>query len=191
MRTIDEVKKERIDAAVYRIAADEGIAAVSFGKIAKMAGVSPATPYVYYQDKADMLTRLFLDALAKVEEGVGEAIAGAEGIEGKILACLFHYAGKFHEHPLEAAYLRAVNGNYRLLSPECPRPPGSFAAPVEKLFAQATGSGRLAVADRERVASLLFGPLFYMMGQRENGGAVWEPGEMRELARLAVRAVLA
>ena len=59
MRTKDFDKQKRIKEATVSLFLREGINGVSVAKIAKEAGVSPATIYVYYENKEDMLGELF------------------------------------------------------------------------------------------------------------------------------------
>ena len=59
MRCKDEDKQKRIKEAMVSLILREGINGTSISKIAKEAGVSPATIYVYYDSKEDMLTEVF------------------------------------------------------------------------------------------------------------------------------------
>ena len=61
MRFKDEDKRQRIKDALVRLILRDGIDGVSVSKIAREAGVSPATIYVYYTSKEDMLERYTLD----------------------------------------------------------------------------------------------------------------------------------
>ncbi|EUJ29992.1 TetR/AcrR family transcriptional regulator [Listeria grayi] len=60
MRIKDEAKVTAISQAVFQITKQEGLNNASISKIAKLAGVSPATVYIYYQDKSDMLSKIYL-----------------------------------------------------------------------------------------------------------------------------------
>ncbi len=59
MRTKDYDKQERIKDAMIDLILKEGINGASVAKIARKAGVSPATIYVYYENKEDMLAEVF------------------------------------------------------------------------------------------------------------------------------------
>ena len=59
MRIKDENKQRRIKDAMVRLILREGIDGASVSKIAKEAGVSPATIYVYYDSKEAMLAEAF------------------------------------------------------------------------------------------------------------------------------------
>ena len=59
MRTRDLDKQLRIKKAMVSLILKEGIDGLSMSKIAAEAGVSPATIYVYYDSKEDMLAEVF------------------------------------------------------------------------------------------------------------------------------------
>ena len=59
MRTKDFDKQQRIKDAMVRLILRDGIDGVSVSKIAREAGVSPATIYVYYNSKDEMLSEVF------------------------------------------------------------------------------------------------------------------------------------
>jgi AcrR family transcriptional regulator len=59
MRQKDEEKKESIKQAVIKLILEQGIHGASIAKIAREAGVSPATVYIYYANKDDMLREIY------------------------------------------------------------------------------------------------------------------------------------
>jgi AcrR family transcriptional regulator len=61
MRTKDEEKQAALFEATVKTVNAVGFAAASVSKIAKEAGVSPATLYVYYDNKEDLLVSTYID----------------------------------------------------------------------------------------------------------------------------------
>ena len=59
MRTRDSNKIKALEDATYDLVEEAGIANFSINKLAKRAGVSVATAYIYYANKADLLGQLF------------------------------------------------------------------------------------------------------------------------------------
>lgn len=59
MRTKDPDKQNRIKEALVQMILTEGIQGTSVSKIARAAQVSPATIYVYYSNKEEMLAEVF------------------------------------------------------------------------------------------------------------------------------------
>ncbi|NRF65941.1 TetR/AcrR family transcriptional regulator [Aquincola sp. S2] len=62
MKPKDEKKVEAIAAAVYRLAAGKGLAAVTLADIAREAGVATSTLYVYYKSREDLLDDVYQKA---------------------------------------------------------------------------------------------------------------------------------
>lgn len=61
MRTKDEEKQAALFEATVKTVNEVGFAAASVSKIAKQAGVSPATLYIYYSNKEDLLVSTYID----------------------------------------------------------------------------------------------------------------------------------
>lgn len=60
MRVKDEQKQRAILEATIKLVNEIGFAASSVAKIAKEAGVSPATIYIYYENKEDLLISTYV-----------------------------------------------------------------------------------------------------------------------------------
>lgn len=61
MRTKDDKKQEALFLATIKLVNEIGFAASSVSKIAKEAGVSPATLYIYFKNKEDLLISTYLE----------------------------------------------------------------------------------------------------------------------------------
>lgn len=166
MRKIDESKKERIKQAVFEITRDEGIAALSFGKIAKLAAVSSGTPYVYYQDKTTMLSDIYLDVKQLIDTGLQDAINAGATTEERLYNAVNHFASQFLAHPLEANYLNAIRNNPKLITPEAIRQGNRLANPLNQLFQDLVDEGQLVTNNQEAVTVLLFAPFTMFLQQR-------------------------
>ncbi len=59
MRKKDDEKQNSIKKAVIQLILKEGFHGTSISKIAKAAGVSPATVYIYYENKEEMLKDIY------------------------------------------------------------------------------------------------------------------------------------
>ena len=60
MRVLDENKRKKIAEAAIRLIVDEGFAATSMHKIAKEAKVAASTIYLYFENKEDLLNKVYL-----------------------------------------------------------------------------------------------------------------------------------
>ncbi len=77
MRNRDENKNEAIFRATIQLLNEIGFAEISMSKISKRANVSQATIYVYFENKEDMLKKLYLNVKEKL------SIAMLHGIDKK------------------------------------------------------------------------------------------------------------
>lgn len=59
MRKKDDEKEKSIKEAVIKLILEQGFQGTSISKIAKTAGVSPATVYIYYENKEIMLQHIY------------------------------------------------------------------------------------------------------------------------------------
>lgn len=70
MRYKDEAKQDEIIRATVKLVNQVGFAASSVSKIAKEANVSPATIYIYYKNKEDLLVSTYVDIKKKLSEAI-------------------------------------------------------------------------------------------------------------------------
>lgn len=70
MRTKDDIKQEALFEATVKLVNEIGFSASSVSKIAKEAGISPATIYVYYKNKEDLLVSTYVE----IKKNIGRAI---------------------------------------------------------------------------------------------------------------------
>lgn len=66
MRVKDDEKANRIYQAAVKVINQEGFQGSSICKIATEAGVSPATIYLYFENKDDMIKKLFIQLKSKM-----------------------------------------------------------------------------------------------------------------------------
>jgi AcrR family transcriptional regulator len=61
MRRKDEFKQDALFRATVKLVNEIGFVSSSVAKIAKEAGISPATIYIYYENKEDLLVSTYMD----------------------------------------------------------------------------------------------------------------------------------
>src|SRR5437868_9623861 len=66
MRTRDTNKENSIRKQAIEMVVKEGLDGFSMQKLAKAAGVSPATLYIYYKDREDLIMQLWSGAFAEM-----------------------------------------------------------------------------------------------------------------------------
>jgi TetR/AcrR family transcriptional repressor of multidrug resistance operon len=103
-RTRDQSKYDSIIEATIRLTNELGFDGISISKIAKKAKVSPATIYIYFDNKEDLLTKLYSDIRRKMSKGALEGLK--EGMTAEeIFKSIWHHAFSFNlGHPEYLAY---------------------------------------------------------------------------------------
>ncbi len=100
MRTKDLEKQKRIKDAMISLVLKEGINGASVSKIAREAGVSPATIYVYYASKEDMLSEVFSEyahsSYRYLSRSIDSGMSGADLIE-TLIRSTYAYALEHEE----------------------------------------------------------------------------------------------
>lgn len=70
MRTKDEQKREALFKATVKLVNQIGFASASVSKIAKEAGVSPSTLYVFFKNKEDLLLSTYIDIKLDISQAM-------------------------------------------------------------------------------------------------------------------------
>ena len=95
MRPKNLAKEEAIRSIALQIISEEGLENLSMQKLAKAANISPRTIYIKYENKEDLLIRLFIEeVLGKYEKAILEnfdpKMAFADGMK-RLWLNTFHY----------------------------------------------------------------------------------------------------
>lgn len=88
MRLKDETKSENIFNAAVELINELGLAEISMSKIAKKANVSSSTIYVYFENKEDMLNKLYLSVKKKMSLAVFENFDDSISLQIAFETCL-------------------------------------------------------------------------------------------------------
>lgn len=95
MRYKDENKKESIINAAIQLINKIGLAETSMAKIAKKAGVSPATIYIYFDNKDDMIKKLYLTIKQDMQQKIFYGVDGSMPIKAEFELILKKYVNYF------------------------------------------------------------------------------------------------
>ncbi|MFX1367216.1 MAG: TetR/AcrR family transcriptional regulator [Promethearchaeota archaeon] len=104
MRTRDQAKYDSIVDASIKLTNELGFDGISISKIAKKAKVSPATIYIYFKNKEDLFTRLYIDIRRKMSQG---ALLGLEErmTTEETFKSIWHHSFTFNlRHPEYCTY---------------------------------------------------------------------------------------
>lgn len=159
MRKIDETKREQIIKSVFKITYEDGIANLSIGKIGKAVGVSKATIYIYFDNKTDMLGKIYLDVKDLMDDGLVKLLDKNISYRDRVGNVLKHFAQKFIDHPLEANFMRSIQNNPTLVDKEVIEESEKMAEPLYNLVCEGINNHYLITDDTEILVSLLFAPI--------------------------------
>ena len=91
MRTRDEQKVENIYNAAITLVNRDGFESASMSKIAKAANVSPATIYIYFDNKKDLLVKTYLKVKKEIASNVLTGIDVNQSVEKAFRSIWFNY----------------------------------------------------------------------------------------------------
>ncbi|HEY9256361.1 TetR/AcrR family transcriptional regulator [Chitinophaga sp.] len=168
MRYRDENKVLAIREAAIDMVAKDGLENFGINRLAKAAGVSPATIYIYYKDKEDLLTSL------SIEEGVRMTRATLKGFDPAMsfsdgLWCQWKNRADFalDNHKSAAFFEQLRNSTYRdkmleTITEEFKKNMGNF---VENAIAR----GEIDRMPLEVYWSVAFAPLYSLIKFHNEG----------------------
>ena len=104
MRTRDQAKYDSIIDASIKLINELGFDVISISKIAKKAKVSPATIYIYFENKEDLFTKLYVDIRKKMSQGGLEGLEQDMTTEEEFKSIWSHFFTFSLKHPEYLAY---------------------------------------------------------------------------------------
>ena len=190
MRSIDQLKIDRIHKATMDIVYSEGFDHISLRQIAQMAKVSSGAPYVYYRDKQDLLTSLYYICLDHVGEGLQDSLDAAASVKEKIYAWVFHMADKFCSIPLMVKYIIKFYRQPELFTDEVKERYAAVYPTLDSLCREAISSGQGKTSDPVLMQAMLIAPVVQMFDEYEGHEDQFDPNTYVECIRLSVDSVL-
>ncbi|WP_270642557.1 TetR/AcrR family transcriptional regulator [Limosilactobacillus mucosae] len=181
MREKDQSKKAKIIQAVFEIVDRDGLAGLSFGKIAKWAGISSGTPYVYYRDKTDMLSQIYVAAKQQLESGLDEQLAQTDSTKEQLITCLEYFARQYIKYPLQANYIMAIHAAPELITPTARQEGASFTNSLSGLYCRMCKESQAAV-----VGALLLGPIMWLLRQAKLNNTQVDDAQIKRVVRISV-----
>lgn len=191
-----EDRPREICAAALAVFAEKGFAAARLDEIARRAGVSKGTLYLYFEDKEDLFRAVVRDTVAPNIDSVQQAVAAAE-LPFAMLADMF--LAKFAEvagRVPVGAVAKMVIGESRNF-PELAKVwhdqvAGRALAMLSGLIEKAQAKGEVRAGDPRLHAFTLMGPMLMGVLYRETLQPVGAaPLDLEQLAKQHTETVLA
>ncbi|MFN8395446.1 MAG: TetR/AcrR family transcriptional regulator [Bacteroidia bacterium] len=172
MRMRDESKEAAIRAQAIEMIVREGFDGLSMQKLAKAAGVSPATIYIYWKNKEDMLNQLFQSIQEhfshRALEGFSTEMSLREGLWlqwknrlGYIREFPMHY--KFYEQFRHSPLIQKGNLSFSL-----------FKDNMHQFKENAVARGEMAEIPNEVYWAMAYAPFYSMVNWEQSGNSKFQ-----------------
>ncbi|RCR70434.1 TetR/AcrR family transcriptional regulator [Larkinella punicea] len=125
MRLRDETKERTIREKAIEMIVREGFDGLSMQKLAKAAGVSPATIYIYFQDREDLIRQIYFEESTRMSDitlnGFDPDMPFEEGLrvqwKNRITYCLqhpmrMHFMEQMRHSPFHEKFIRDANNPF-------------------------------------------------------------------------------
>lgn len=169
MRVKDDIKREAIISATVELVNEIGFASSSVSKIAKRAGVSPATIYIYFENKEDLIKSAYIE----IKSCLGKAIL--EGFDAELpfvdaMRSIGKNLFRYIKSNREIFYFTEQFANSPYHDDEVKRKIDHLFEPVMSLLNQGIEMKIIKDVPHELLLAHLFFPIFSLVNPRLNPG---------------------
>lgn len=168
MRTRDEQKELAIRQKAIEMIAKEGLDGFGVNKLAKAAGVSPATIYIYYKDREDLILSLGQQVSEHMLEVSLKDFDPAMPFDEGLRIQWINRASYFMEYPLEVEFiehLRYSHYHHKIAGAVTQK----FKEAMGTFIKNAIGRKELIPLPFEVYWSLAFAPLYQLIKFHNQG----------------------
>lgn len=185
MRYKDKNKITALQNAVIDQIIQAGYQNLSVAKIANCAGVSVATLYIYYRNKKDMLSAVYMKIKDTIDPELFADLNHDESVGAQFRLILQNYAHAIGRHPKEAAVMRVFNANPELIEADVYKAGMNRGKPLQKIYRQGVEMGLFRDVSPELMLPFTFSPLDQLAETRFRQGTVLAQSEIDSLVEMA------
>ena len=180
MRTRDENKEQAIRTKAVEMVVREGFDGLSMQKLAKAAGVSPATIYIYFKDKEDLIIQVCHQLSARMADATLADFDPDMHFDEGLRRQWLNRARYCLENPLEMHFLEQIR--YSPFNEKChSKTDMRFRNAMKRFVHNAIDRGELQRLPVEVYWSVAFAPLYQLVKFHMSGrGLADAPFEMTE-----------
>lgn len=189
MRKIDENKKEAITKAVFQLTKEIGLTGLSVAKVAKLAGVSPGTIYIYYKDKSDMLSQILMQVKDIMDDGMETAILSADDIFDQLENFLIYLIDKWTKYPEHSLFMRTALENTNEFGQEALEYCAENAKPLVDLYNRLIASGKVKAISQDLMVSWTAMSVANMILLHYQRGTKLSDSEISQMMELSIDAI--
>lgn len=188
MRHKDDKKYDAICDAAIGLINSEGFAQTSMSKIARKANVAPATIYIYFKNKEDLINQLYLKIKQEMSVEILKALDERLSIEKQLKQMLLNFYRYFSEYQEYFAFKEQFS-NSPLIDSISQNEAYSYYQPIEKLFAQAREEGIISDISNEFIFALTLAPIIHLMQHHYKGELNLTEIDINEVIELTWKAI--
>ncbi len=188
MRKRDDAKHDAIVDAAIRLINEHGFSETSISKIAKAAGVSPATIYIYFENKQDLLNKLYLLVKQDLSHAVRLKHDPKRSWEENFKRTYAYLAGYMQHHSDQFRFMEQCMTNPMLT--ETTREEGArMFGESHSFFDQGVQAGIFKPLNHDLITAIIFAPLMQTVAAAGKTGAEVDEATIALLGNCAWDAV--
>ena len=188
MRVKDDNKVARIYSAAIMVINHEGFEGSSMSKIAKKADVSAATIYLYFENKEDMLKKLYIYLKGRMGHSYFNSELDLSSSKGTFRTIWLNHYQYILDNIEEYNFLENFS-NCPLIERIEKENTLDYCPTFESLFQNSKTAGLLQNIHNDIIYSLLFAPISYMVKKSKSTGIAISTNELIQIFEASWRAV--
>jgi len=188
MRIKDDEKVNRIYQAAIKVVNNDGFQGSSMSKIAKEADVSAATIYLYFENKDDMIKKLFIHLKSKLGHSYFNDENDLSPSKGTFRAIWLNHYQYIVENMEEYNFLENFS-NCPLIEKVEKENKLDYCPTFESLFNRSKSSGLILNLHNDLIFSLLFSPINHLAKKNKSSNKILTTSELIELFEASWRAI--
>jgi len=188
MRMKDENKVVRIYIAAMIVINRDGFDGSSMAKIAKAADVSVATIYLYFQNKDDLLKKLYLYLKGRMGHSYFNEGIDLSPSKGTFRAIWLNHYQYILDNISEYNFLENFS-NCPLIERIEKEKTLDYCSTFESLFQNSKNIGLLQNIHNDIIYSLLFAPISYLVKKSKSNGVALSINELIQIFEASWKAV--
>ena len=188
MRTKDEQKRQALIKATVKLVNEIGFASSSVAKIAKRAGVSPSTIYVFFKNKDDLLVSAYVELKLELAHALLEGFDESLPVRDLVKRAWFNIYSYVYNHLDYYDYLEQFSSSPYSSLVDRSLIEREFAPWVEVLQ---KGIARKVIkdVDLELVTAFVWAPILRLANPRRYRGRQLNPPELETAFGMAWDAI--
>jgi AcrR family transcriptional regulator len=186
----DDNKKEAIFEATIELLNEIGFSNITMSKIGKRASVSSSTIYVYFENKEDMLKKVYIDVKKKLN------LAMTQGIQQdfparRVVECLVRNVVSFVQENREYFLFIEQFSNSPIVNDLCQEDLDSVFDPLRNIFVNCIRKGELRQASPSLLITYCHLPVAYVAKTSLKQGIALSEDVIRLMIQMSWNAVKA